>query len=97
MPTVTSTFNAADQLTATAYTYDANGNQLTAGTRSFTYDLANRLKTTTASGTTTYAYDGDGVRQQTSTGTAASAKTNFVSGGDGRPSYDPLARVIHRS
>ena len=28
--------------------------------------------------TTTYTYDGDGVRQQTSTGSAASAKTNFV-------------------
>ncbi len=80
--TVTSTFNTADQLTAagsTNYTYDSNGNQLTAGTRTFTYDLANRLKTTVSgSTTTTYTYDGDGVRQQTSTGTAASAKTNFV-------------------
>jgi RHS repeat-associated protein len=80
--TVTSTFNTADQLTAagsTSYTYDSNGNQLTAGTRTFTYDLANRLKTTgSGSTTTTYTYDGDGVRQQASTGTAASAKTNFV-------------------
>ena len=36
------------------------------------------MRTTTASGTTTtYSYDGDGVRLQASTGTAASAKTNF--------------------
>ena len=36
-------------------------------------------ETTTASGTTTtYTYDGDGVRPQASTGTAASAKTNFL-------------------
>ena len=38
--TVTSSFNTADQLTAagsTSYTYDANGNQLSAGTQpSFT-------------------------------------------------------------
>ena len=80
--TVTSTFNAGDQLTAagsTSYTYDANGNQLTAGTRTFTYDLANRLKTTKlGSTTTTYTYDGDGVRLQASTGTSAANKTNFV-------------------
>ncbi len=63
---------------ATSYTWDRNGNQLSAGTRTFTWDLANRMKTTTASGTTTtYSYDGDGVRLQASTGTAASAKTNF--------------------
>lgn len=80
--TVTSSYNAADQLTAagaTAYTYDANGNELSAGARSFTYDLANRTKTTTLSTTTTtYLYDGDGKRLQASTGTAASAKTNFI-------------------
>ena len=64
---------------STSYTYDANGNQLTAGTRTFTYDLANRLKTTKlGSTTTTYTYDGDGVRLQASTGTSAANKTNFV-------------------
>jgi YD repeat-containing protein len=64
---------------ATSYTYDRNGNQLSAGSRTFTYELANRLKTTTASGTTTtYTYDGDGKRLQASTGSQASAKTNFL-------------------
>ena len=64
---------------ATAYTYDQNGNELSAGSRTFTWDLANRLKTTTLSTTTTaYSYDGLGKRLQASTGTAASAKTNFL-------------------
>ena len=64
---------------ANSYAYDANGNQLSAGTRTFTYDLANRL-TTTIEGptTTTYAYDGDGNRLQASTGAAASDKTNYT-------------------
>jgi RHS repeat-associated protein len=45
------------------YTYDANGNQTTAGPRSFAYDAANRLTTTAAGGSTAaYAYDGNGLR-----------------------------------
>ncbi len=64
---------------ATLYTYDRNGNQLTAGSRTFTYDLANRTRTTSASGTTTtYSYDGDGKRLQASTGNSPNAKTNFL-------------------
>lgn len=76
------TYNAADELTqsgATARTYDQNGNQLSAGSRTFVYDLANRLKTTTLAPTTTsYTYDGLGKRLQASTGTQASQKTNFL-------------------
>ncbi len=75
------TYNVGDQMLtagATNYTYDSNGNQLTAGTRSFTWNLANYLKTTAQGSTTsTYTYDGDNKRLQTSTGTAASAKVNF--------------------
>lgn len=63
----------------TTYSYDQNGNELSAGTRSFAYDLADRLQTTTQSATTTaYSYDGDGVRLQASTGVQASDKTNFL-------------------
>jgi RHS repeat-associated protein len=65
------------QAGTTNYTYDQNGNETAAGTRSFTYDLANRVNTTAASGTTTtYTYDGDSNRLQASTGTAANQKTN---------------------
>jgi RHS repeat-associated protein len=64
---------------STSYSYDQNGNELSAGARTLTYDLANRLKTTTqATTTTTYTYDGAGVRLQASTGTQASKKTNYL-------------------
>jgi RHS repeat-associated protein len=63
----------------TSYSCDQNGNELTAGTRTFTYDLANRLVSTTlATTTTTYTYDGDGSRLQASTGPLAVQKTNFL-------------------
>jgi RHS repeat-associated protein len=63
----------------TAYSYDTNGNQTAAGATTLTYDLANRLKTLAAGGTTTtYSYDGDGNRLQASTGSLASQKTNYL-------------------
>jgi YD repeat-containing protein len=75
-------YNAADELTAagsTAYGYDQNGNQTAAGTRSFSYDLANRLTSTTSgTTTTTYAYDGDGVRLKAQTGPGAAEITNYL-------------------
>ena len=76
------TYDARDRLLsagATSYTYDQNGNELSAGSSTFTYDLANRLKTAIqGTTTTTYSYDADGKRLQASTGTANSAKTNFL-------------------
>jgi RHS repeat-associated protein len=61
------------------YTYDDNGNLKTAGNRTFTYDLANRLATTTAGGTTfKYSYDADGKRVQASSGNQAANKTNYL-------------------
>jgi YD repeat-containing protein len=51
------------------YTYDGNGNQTAAGTRTFAFDLANRVKSTTSGATTiTYSYDGDGTRLQEQSG-----------------------------
>jgi RHS repeat-associated protein len=51
--TITSAYNAADQLTSTTksgsttnYTYDANGNQASVGARTFSHDLADRLTAT---------------------------------------------------
>jgi RHS repeat-associated protein len=77
--TTTNSYDAADELTQaapqvgspTAYTYDANGNQLTAGTQTNTYGL-NGLQTsaTTPSGTVNYSYDPDGNRLTATQGTA---------------------------
>jgi RHS repeat-associated protein len=76
------TYNNADQMTqagSTAYTYDQNGNEKTAGSRTFSYDLANRpISTISGSTTTTYTYNGDGLRLQASTGSQASKKTNYL-------------------
>jgi RHS repeat-associated protein len=56
--------------------YDGNGNQTQAGTRSFSWDLANRLAATTDAGaTTTYGYDGDGTRLQATVGAST---TNYL-------------------
>ena len=89
--TITSSYNAADQLTSTNngsttnYTYDANGNQATVGATTFTYDLENRQTTATTSGvTSTYAYDGDDNRVQS---------TTSGGGADLRYTWDPLAET----
>ncbi|MDX6400379.1 MAG: hypothetical protein QOF27_985 [Gaiellaceae bacterium] len=83
--TTTYTYNNGDQLTSKAgasagtYTYDTNGNEVSAPSRTFAYDLANRTKSTTSGSTTfTYSYDGDGRRLQASSGTTAASKTNFL-------------------
>jgi len=79
------TYDARDRLLAatgagqTTYSYDQNGNELSAGSSTFSYDLTNRLKTAAqGTTTTTYTYDGDGVRLQASTGTQANKKTNYL-------------------
>ncbi len=80
--TTSYSYDQADRLLAagpTPYAYDQNGNAVSAGRRTFTYDLANRMKTTKSSSvTTTYSYDGDGVRLQASTGSKASQRTSFL-------------------
>jgi RHS repeat-associated protein len=56
-------------------TYDANGRQTQSGSRTYTWNLADQLTSTAASGvTTTYSYDGDGNRLQT----AGSSTTNYL-------------------
>ncbi len=74
-------YNAADQLThvdSTSYAYDANGNQVSRGADSFSYDLANRLSSAAVGSTTTeYTYDGDGKRLEASTGSAVSDTTLY--------------------
>ncbi len=80
-------YDTADRLMSTTapgnvvtnYTFDANGNQTAAGTRTFTYDLADRTKTATVGTTTeTYTYAGDGLRMSASTGSQAAKTTKFL-------------------
>jgi RHS repeat-associated protein len=60
------------------YSFEANGNQTAAGSRTFTWDLENRLLTTTGASTThSYTYDGDGNRLLDSTGPGPSAQTKY--------------------
>jgi RHS repeat-associated protein len=75
LATTTYTYDADDRLTQSSsalggtvsYGYDANGNQTSAGTKLFTYDLAGRMRTATVGALATmYAYDGDGTRVVTS-------------------------------
>ncbi len=76
--TTSYSYDAADQLTQAvpqagspvAYSYDANGNQLTAGTQTNTYNLAGQLTSAaTASGTVSYSYDPGGNRLTSTVGT----------------------------
>jgi RHS repeat-associated protein len=64
---------------AARYTFDQNGNELAAGARTFSYDLANRIVSTASSSTaTTYRYDGDGARLEASTGASPAQKTSYL-------------------
>jgi YD repeat-containing protein len=84
--TTTYVYDVADRLTsltppggpAVPYTYDANGNELTAGSATYAYDLAGRMHSATVGATTTtYGWSGDGIRLSASTG-AGAATTNFL-------------------
>jgi RHS repeat-associated protein len=57
---LTSSYNADDEILS-AETYDANGNTLTTGGRTFAYDSENRL-TSMNGGAVSVIYDGDGNR-----------------------------------
>jgi YD repeat-containing protein len=60
----------------TDYDHDANGNVTRKGSRTFTYDLASRLVSTTNNSTTyTYSYDGHGNRVSS---TSAGVTTSFA-------------------
>jgi len=75
--TTSYSYDAAGELTSdgtTTYSYDAAGNLTAAGANTYSWDWANRLATSTTSGTTTsYVYDGDGTRTAKTTGTTTSS------------------------
>jgi len=50
-------YNAANQITNSGYSYDNAGNLAADGTTTYTYDALSRM---TARGSTTYTYNGDG-------------------------------------
>jgi len=60
IPTASFSYDADDRILSTE-TYDANGNTTVSGSRTFTYDFANRLKSMNG-GAVTLVYDGDGNR-----------------------------------
>ena len=74
----TYTYDIADQLTAivgpgaATFTYNPNGDQLTAGVDTFTYNTARQTTSATVAGVTTqFAYDGNNNRHTTTTGGVA--------------------------
>ncbi len=66
------TYDAADRLTdleGVTYGYDDNGNLTNRGSDSFSWDAADRLTSATVSSvTTTFVYNGDGLRESLTTG-----------------------------
>ena len=77
----------ADRLTSvtapggavTASTYDANGNQASAGATTCAYDLADRLVRATVGATTeTYTWSGDGIRRSAVRGSRAQDQIRFL-------------------
>jgi len=75
--TLTYTYDTADRVLnisdGTAFTWDANGNQLSKGNTDYAYDTANRLtQVDTDSATVQFTYDGDGKRTSKSVNGTAS-------------------------
>ncbi|WP_337739619.1 toxin TcdB middle/N-terminal domain-containing protein [Agrobacterium vitis] len=57
--------HAPTSLNGVAFSYDANGNMINDGSRQLNYDLANRVASVTANGSTTsFAYGPDGARSK---------------------------------
>jgi RHS repeat-associated protein len=69
IPTASFSYDADDRILSTE-SYDANGNTTVSGSRTFTYDFANRLKSMNG-GAVTLVYDGDGNRVAKTVGSAA--------------------------
>jgi RHS repeat-associated protein len=69
---VSYSYNAADRLATvggTSYSYDFNGNLTNRGSDTFGWDAEDRLTSATVSGaTTTFLYNGDGLRESSTVG-----------------------------
>ena len=91
-PVTTYTYDTADQLIeivgpgAAAFTYNANGDQLTAGGDSFTYNTARQTVSATVGGVTSqYRYDGNGNRHIITTGGTVTSEVWDTIGGHADP------------
>jgi RHS repeat-associated protein len=73
--------NRYSSVGALSFTYDANGNLTSDGTWTFTYDESNRLRTATASGQPSVAYEYDPLNRRRAK-TVGTTKTIFLSDGD---------------
>jgi len=68
---INGTTNAANEITATGYVYDHNGNLTADGTHAYTYDAWDRLVSVTEGATTVgYRYDGQSRRTERIVGTS---------------------------
>jgi len=73
-PLSSATYNAANQLTqwdGAAFTYDLNGNLLSDGTRTFSWDAQDQLSAAGAATSATFQYDAFGRRLLTSIGSVS--------------------------
>lgn len=91
-PTLVPTYDAANQ--RDPWMYDADGNLLSNGTTSYTYDALNRVTTRATGGmTTTNTYNGDGVLLRQQTGATTTTYTQDLASpldqilGDGTSTY----------
>lgn len=94
--TVAYTRNGLNQYTAvggTAFNYDARGNLISDGSRNFSYDLENRLKSVSGAASMTLDYDPLGRLRQT---TASSVATEFLYDGDALSAEYVSAAVARR-
>ena len=82
------TYNAANQVTTSGWTYDERGNLLTDSTHTYGYDDFDRLTGMTTGGiTTTYRYHGEVLQRIVATGQPTQTLIQDTSGG--------LSQVVH--
>jgi RHS repeat-associated protein len=81
-PSIT-TYNLANQITNSGFSYDNAGNLTNDGTAAYTYDALSR---TTARGSTTYGYNGDGTLVSQATGGVTTRYTQDLAA--------PLSQVL---
>ncbi len=97
--TTTLSYNAAGQLTSAgsqAFGYDAAGNRTSAGSSTFAYDALGQMTSSTVSGATTgYAYNADGLRVTSTTGSTMTPTVWDSEGGAPEPVLNGSQSLIY--